>query len=277
MMKDQGRTIKIGGSALVALAIILAGYYFLLRPDSCTSELYLNGRSLSLETAIGELGVNAKASPAIQQNISERLQAWAQTSSQYCRMHREGVISDAQYRVEIRRIADSYNRIDAALNRGQLQGSNVSAADLDALVFNRIVRPNSNPFNAGPFIIFFDWSSHELTPQATAILDNVIQSCRAISAANGRAVISIGGYADDGEAVSQSSRTTPIDLYVGRASIAARRISSVIRYLRADRGSPCDATITFADFGTSRPLVTTADGLREPQNRRTEISMQPAL
>jgi outer membrane protein OmpA-like peptidoglycan-associated protein len=39
----------------------------------------------------------------------------------------------------------------------------------------------------------------------------------------------------------------------------------------AGKGVP-DASIVTEAFGESRPLVDTADGVREPQNRRVEIT-----
>jgi len=36
-----------------------------------------------------------------------------------------------------------------------------------------------------------------------------------------------------------------------------------------------DGAITSQAFGKSRPLVATADGVREPQNRRVEITFGP--
>ena len=39
----------------------------------------------------------------------------------------------------------------------------------------------------------------------------------------------------------------------------------------ATKGVP-DGSITTEAFGESRPLVDTADGVREPQNRRVEIT-----
>ena len=47
-----------------------------------------------------------------------------------------------------------------------------------------------------------------------------------------------------------------------------------IEGLLAGRGVP-DGSITTEAFGESRPLVDTADGVREPQNRRVEITFGP--
>ena len=42
----------------------------------------------------------------------------------------------------------------------------------------------------------------------------------------------------------------------------------------AGKGVP-DAAMSTEAFGESRPLVETADGVREPQNRRVEITFGP--
>ena len=55
--------------------------------------------------------------------------------------------------------------------------------------------------------------------------------------------------------------------------LSQRRANNVRAYL-AGRSVP-DAAITSEAFGESRPLVDTADGVREPQNRRVEISFGP--
>ena len=55
--------------------------------------------------------------------------------------------------------------------------------------------------------------------------------------------------------------------------LSQRRADSVRAYL-AGKGIPETAMSTEA-FGESRPLVETADGVREPQNRRVEITFGP--
>ena len=42
----------------------------------------------------------------------------------------------------------------------------------------------------------------------------------------------------------------------------------------AGKGVP-DAAMSTEAFGESKPLVDTADGVREPQNRRVEITFGP--
>jgi outer membrane protein OmpA-like peptidoglycan-associated protein/opacity protein-like surface antigen len=109
----------------------------------------------------------------------------------------------------------------------------------------------------GPFVVFFDWDKDELTPQATAILDNAA----AAYATTGNAQVQLAGHAD---------RSGPDDYNIG---LSQRRAANVRAYLTG-RGIP-DGVITSEAFGESRPLVETADGVREPQNRRVEITFGP--
>jgi len=110
---------------------------------------------------------------------------------------------------------------------------------------------------AGPFMVFFDWDKSDITPQAAAILDNAAaayQTC-------GQAQVMIAGHAD---------RSGSDQYNVG---LSQRRADNVRAYL-AGHGIP-DGSVTTQAFGESRPLVETADGVREPQNRRVEITYGP--
>jgi len=109
----------------------------------------------------------------------------------------------------------------------------------------------------GPFIVFFDWDKDEITPQAAAILDNAA----AAYTQTGQASVVLAGHAD---------ASGPADYNVG---LSQRRANNVRSYL-AGRGVP-DGSITTEAFGESRLLVQTADGVREPQNRRVEITFGP--
>jgi len=109
----------------------------------------------------------------------------------------------------------------------------------------------------GPFIVFFDWDKDEITPQAAAILDNAAAGYQQ----TGQASVVLAGHAD-----RSGSDAYNVDL-------SQRRANNVRGYL-AGRGVP-DGSITTEAFGESRPLVDTADGVREPQNRRVEITFGP--
>lgn len=117
--------------------------------------------------------------------------------------------------------------------------------------------PPPPPCVAGPFMVFFDWDKDEITPQAAAILDNAASAYQTC----GQAQVMIAGHAD---------RSGSDQYNVG---LSQRRAANVRSYL-AGRGIP-DGVMTTEAFGESRPLVETADGVREPQNRRVEITFGP--
>jgi outer membrane protein OmpA-like peptidoglycan-associated protein len=109
----------------------------------------------------------------------------------------------------------------------------------------------------GPFIVFFDWDKSDITPQAAAILDNAAAAYQQTGQAN----VVLAGHAD---------RSGSDQYNVG---LSQRRADAVKDYL-AGHGVPDSAMSTEA-YGESRPLVETADGVREPQNRRVEITFGP--
>ena len=109
----------------------------------------------------------------------------------------------------------------------------------------------------GPFIVFFDWDRSDITPQAESILDNAAEQYRQI----GNAQVVLAGHAD---------RSGPDQYNVG---LSQRRAENVRQYL-AGRGIPEGVMRTEA-FGESSPQVQTADGVREPQNRRVEVTFGP--
>jgi OmpA-OmpF porin, OOP family len=110
---------------------------------------------------------------------------------------------------------------------------------------------------AGPYMVFFDADSDKLTPQAKAILDNAATAY----AGCGQAQVVIAGHTD---------RKGSDQYNVG----LSQRIAANVRSYLASRGIP-DGVMTTEAFGESRPLVDTADGISEPQNRRAEITFGP--
>ena len=109
----------------------------------------------------------------------------------------------------------------------------------------------------GPFIVFFDWDKSDITPEAAAILDNAAAAYQQ----TGSAQVMLAGHAD---------RSGSDQYNVG---LSQRRADAVRAYL-AGRGV-ADGAMTTSAFGESKPLVQTEDGVREPQNRRVEITFGP--
>ena len=109
----------------------------------------------------------------------------------------------------------------------------------------------------GPYIVFFDWDKSDITPEAASILDSA-------AAAYGNCAnvpVMLAGYADrsGGNTYNQG--------------LSERRNAAVTSYLTG-RGVPAGA-ITSQGFGESNNRVPTADGVRELQNRRVEITYGP--
>ena len=111
--------------------------------------------------------------------------------------------------------------------------------------------------NTGPYIVFFDWDRSDVTPEASTVLDNAYTAygnCNSVP-------IMVAGHAD-----RSGAATYNVDL-------SQRRANAVRGYLTT-RGI-ADETISTQAFGESRNRVPTADGVREPQNRRVEITYGP--
>lgn len=109
----------------------------------------------------------------------------------------------------------------------------------------------------GPYIVFFEWDKSDITPDAATILDNAVSAYQTC----GNAQVMLAGHAD---------KSGPDDYNVG---LSERRNASVRAYL-GSRGIP-DGVISTQAFGESAPRVETADGVRELQNRRVEITYGP--
>lgn len=109
----------------------------------------------------------------------------------------------------------------------------------------------------GPYIVFFDWDKSDIKPEAAAILDDAVakyQTC-------GTAQVMLAGHADKSGGATYN------------VGLSERRNAAVQSYLTG-RGVP-GGQITTQAFGESRPRVDTADGVREVQNRRVEITYGP--
>ncbi len=111
--------------------------------------------------------------------------------------------------------------------------------------------------NTGPYIVFFDWDKSNLRPDAASVLDNAVaqySNC-------GSAKVMLAGHAD-------KSGTAKYNV-----GLSQRRNDTVRSYLES-KGVAGGAISTEA-FGETAPLVQTADGEREPQNRRVEVTYGP--
>ena len=109
---------------------------------------------------------------------------------------------------------------------------------------------------APSFIVFFDWDRSNLSEQAL----NTIKQAAGAYKTKGSARVTATGHTD---------KSGP-DSY--NMALSLRRANTVKDALVRE-GVPATA-ISVIGKGESQPLVQTADGVREPQNRRVEIVIQ---
>ena len=103
---------------------------------------------------------------------------------------------------------------------------------------------------------FFDFDRADLTDRARQIIAEAATNAQRV----GTTRIEIAGHADRAGTPQYNQR------------LSERRAAAVAAELER-RGVPRSAMVVQA-FGESRPLVPTADGVREPQNRRVEIVLR---
>jgi outer membrane protein OmpA-like peptidoglycan-associated protein len=105
--------------------------------------------------------------------------------------------------------------------------------------------------------VFFDWDKSDITPEAATILNNAVTAY----ANCGTAAIMLAGHTD---------RSGSAQYNMGLAAAAQHERADYL----TGRGIPA-ARITSQAFGETMPRVPTADGVRELQNRRVEITYGP--
>jgi outer membrane protein OmpA-like peptidoglycan-associated protein len=108
---------------------------------------------------------------------------------------------------------------------------------------------------ARTFLVFFDWSKADLTDRARQIIGEA-----ASARGTGVTRIEVNGFTD---------RSGPADYNM---QLSIRRANAVAAEL-VRRGVPRNEIVT-RGFGEENNLVPTADGVREPQNRRVEIILK---
>jgi len=112
------------------------------------------------------------------------------------------------------------------------------------------------PAPARTYLVFFDWDRADLTTRAREIISEAAQNSRRVQATR----IEVAGHADRSGTPQYNQR------------LSQRRADAVASELVARGVGREDIAVTA--FGESRPLVQTADGVREPQNRRVEIVLR---
>jgi hypothetical protein len=113
----------------------------------------------------------------------------------------------------------------------------------------------SPPAQVTSYMVFFDWDRSDLSSQAMATLQQATGTFKN----GGQSRITDVGYTDT---------SGPRDYNM---ALSLRRSNGVKNAL-VQQGVPSDAVVA-TGRGEDGLLVATADGVREPQNRRVEISM----
>ncbi|WP_439597026.1 OmpA family protein [Falsiroseomonas sp.] len=109
---------------------------------------------------------------------------------------------------------------------------------------------------ARTYLVFFDFDRADLTDRARQIIaEAATNSQRA-----GTTRIEVSGHADRSGTPQYNQR------------LSERRAAAVAAEL--ERRGVARSAMAIQAFGESRPLVPTADGVREPQNRRVEIVLR---
>jgi len=115
--------------------------------------------------------------------------------------------------------------------------------------------PTASPPSAqAPSLVFFDWDRSTLSPEAMATISQAAVAYRATGSAR---ITNIGN--------TDTSGSTDYNM-----ALSIRRADAVKRAL-IHKGVPA-AAIETAGRGQTNLLVPTADGVREPQNRRVELA-----
>jgi len=172
-----------------------------------------------------------------------------------------GLALTAEYRF----MATAGHKINLTYNVGGIEGL---STDVDNFNHSLLIGLRY-AFNAAPvvaaaaapiaaartYLVFFDWSKADLTDRARQIIGEA-------ASARGQGVtrIEVNGFTDR----SGSDRFNQ--------GLSERRANAVAAEL-VRRGVPRNEIVT-RGFGEANPLIPTADGVREPQNRRVEIILR---
>lgn len=106
------------------------------------------------------------------------------------------------------------------------------------------------------YLVFFDWDRADLTARARQVIATAATNATRVQTTR----IEVNGYTD-----SSGSRRYNQALSIRRANaVAAELVAHGI----------ARTAIAIMGYGQSHPLVPTADGVREPQNRRVEIILK---
>jgi OmpA-OmpF porin, OOP family len=105
-----------------------------------------------------------------------------------------------------------------------------------------------------PIVFYFEWDVAEPPAEAASVISTSVQQMKAC----GWSALQLAGHAD---------ASGPNDYNAALSDLRARNIAGLL----VNAGAPA-ASITVQAFGESKPAVQTPDGVREPLNRRVELT-----
>jgi outer membrane protein OmpA-like peptidoglycan-associated protein len=112
------------------------------------------------------------------------------------------------------------------------------------------------PAPARTYIVFFDWDKADLTARAKSIIAEAADASKKVATTT----IDVSGHADKTGTAAYNK------------ALSLKRAQAVGAELVA-KGVPAKEIVITA-YGDTKPLVPTAAGVREPQNRRVEIVLK---
>jgi outer membrane protein OmpA-like peptidoglycan-associated protein len=119
-----------------------------------------------------------------------------------------------------------------------------------------VAPPAPAPVPVRTYLVFFDWDRADLTARAKQIVASAAEASTHVQTTR----IEVDGYTDLSGTAAYNQR------------LSVRRAKTVETELVHD-GVPANE-IAIHGYGESNPLVPTAPGVREPQNRRVEIVLK---
>ncbi len=150
-------------------------------------------------------------------------------------------------------------KTDGQLNDAALVGVRYALFAAPAPVVSKAVEQQQSAppmTQARTYLVFFDWDRADLTARARQIVAEAASASTHVQTTQ----IEVNGYTDLSGTAAYNQR------------LSVRRAQSVESELVRDGVNRSE--ISIHGFGESNPLVQTAPGVREPQNRRVEIILK---
>lgn len=114
------------------------------------------------------------------------------------------------------------------------------------------------PDGGNAYFVFFNWGAVDVSSDWSSNIDEAVAAYQASPAGT---LVRVTGYSD---------RSGPVDV---NRRIAERRARAVAMVL-VERGIP-ESAVRVSSSGERESLILTEDGVREAQNRRVEIILEP--